>query len=234
MHLNTVAGMGGAIAADVSATPTIRDCHIHDNTASTGGGVCLSASGGSVTGCRIELNDATFGGGAALMSGLGVEMKGCRIAGNESVHSGAGIYASDSTLELFDCEVADNTTQGSGGALYLLNSGVVAHRTRFVRNRASLSTGGILLDVSSLTATSGEIADNGVGVAFTGSRSLADARHNWWGHASGPYHPTLNPMGQGDTAGDGVQFTPWMVVAGIDDAPPVHPATWGLLKALYR
>ncbi len=36
-----------------------------------------------------------------------------------------------------------------------------------------------------------------------------DARLNWWGHETGPYHPTLNPLGQGDEVGDGVDFDPW-------------------------
>jgi len=36
-----------------------------------------------------------------------------------------------------------------------------------------------------------------------------DARFNWWGDASGPYHPTLNPLGQGDEVSDGVDFDPW-------------------------
>jgi hypothetical protein len=39
-----------------------------------------------------------------------------------------------------------------------------------------------------------------------------DARSNWWGHASGPYHETLNPEGKGDAVGDydHVLFDPWL------------------------
>jgi len=37
-----------------------------------------------------------------------------------------------------------------------------------------------------------------------------DARHNWWGAASGPKHPTLNPGGTGGTVSDGVAFAPWV------------------------
>jgi hypothetical protein len=41
---------------------------------------------------------------------------------------------------------------------------------------------------------------------------ILDARNNWWGDASGPYHPTLNPFGQGDTIlSDSVLFIPWLV-----------------------
>ncbi|MCC6477053.1 T9SS type A sorting domain-containing protein [bacterium] len=39
-----------------------------------------------------------------------------------------------------------------------------------------------------------------------------DARNNWWGDASGPYHPTRNPFGLGDTIlSDSVLFDPWLL-----------------------
>jgi hypothetical protein len=41
-----------------------------------------------------------------------------------------------------------------------------------------------------------------------------DARDNWWGMASGPYHATLNPTGEGNPVGDNVLFDPWL------QAPP--------------
>ena len=41
--------------------------------------------------------------------------------------------------------------------------------------------------------------------------SNIDATNNWWGHATGPYHPTLNPNGQGDHVSDKVNFTPWLL-----------------------
>lgn len=39
---------------------------------------------------------------------------------------------------------------------------------------------------------------------------LVDARFNWWGHATGPKHPTLNPNGEGVTISDHVLFDPWL------------------------
>jgi len=36
-----------------------------------------------------------------------------------------------------------------------------------------------------------------------------DARENWWGHASGPYHETLNQAGLGDEVSGNVDFEPW-------------------------
>ena len=49
---------------------------------------------------------------------------------------------------------------------------------------------------------------NGEGLVGVGS-TLFDARFNWWGDASGPYHAVLNPGGLGDGVSDGVSFAPW-------------------------
>jgi parallel beta-helix repeat protein len=40
-------------------------------------------------------------------------------------------------------------------------------------------------------------------------RSL-DARNNWWGHPTGPFHPERNPEGLGDRVSDFVLFEPWL------------------------
>ena len=36
-----------------------------------------------------------------------------------------------------------------------------------------------------------------------------NAENNWWGGYCGPYHPTLNPAGQGDKVSNKVDFEPW-------------------------
>lgn len=37
------------------------------------------------------------------------------------------------------------------------------------------------------------------------------AENNWWGHPSGPYHPTTNPDGQGNEVSDNIDYDPWLV-----------------------
>jgi len=46
--------------------------------------------------------------------------------------------------------------------------------------------------------------------------SIVDAEYNYWGAQSGPYHPTINPMGQGNCVSDNVDFLPWLVRAHPD------------------
>lgn len=235
IHLNTVGGMGGGIAVDVSAAPVIRGCYIHDNTASSGGGVCWAASGGRIEGCTVTGNVATFGGGIALMSAVGLVVEDTRVNLNEAVHSGGGFYASDSALEIRGCEVEDNRTQGAGAAAWLLNADAVITGSTLLRNSADGSTGGILIDTSTVTVSSCEISENGIGLAITGLEpSSADARYNWWGHGSGPYHPSLNPAGLGDAVGDGVEFIPWNAVTGICEPALPAPTSWSAVKAAYR
>ncbi|KYC49327.1 MAG: Pectate lyase superfamily protein [Candidatus Methanofastidiosum methylothiophilum] len=43
------------------------------------------------------------------------------------------------------------------------------------------------------------------------TRAIVDARYNWWGHISGPYHPSLNPWASGNAVSDRVEFRPWYV-----------------------
>ena len=46
------------------------------------------------------------------------------------------------------------------------------------------------------------------GLAVRGD-TYVDARWNWWGDSTGPYHETRNPFGQGDTVDGDLQFEPW-------------------------
>jgi hypothetical protein len=234
IHLNTVGGIGGGIGIGAEATPTIRDCYIHDNTASTGGGICTSAVGGVIEGCSVTGNTATNGGGIALMSSTGCVIRDTRVDWNEAVNTGGGLHAIYSSFEMHGCEVEDNSTQWEAGAVWLGDTDAAFTGSKFLRNSATESTGGILVDASVLSVSSSEISANGVGLAIAGlAPSTAVAQHNWWGHDSGPYHPTSNPSGLGDGVGDGVLFAPWNVVTGIG-GESVVPVSWSALKATYR
>jgi hypothetical protein len=54
------------------------------------------------------------------------------------------------------------------------------------------------------------ILQNVFGVRNGSTRAFVDARMTWWGDASGPYHPTLNPQGKGNAVSDRVLFVPWL------------------------
>jgi hypothetical protein len=58
--------------------------------------------------------------------------------------------------------------------------------------------------------TNDQIAANPFGVRNVSPATFVDARFNWWGDASGPYHPALNPQGKGNAVSDRVLFVPWL------------------------
>ena len=50
------------------------------------------------------------------------------------------------------------------------------------------------------------------------------ADSNWWGDATGPYHPIANPSGLGDSVSDYVDFDPWLSwPVGVEEQPIVTP-----------
>jgi len=54
--------------------------------------------------------------------------------------------------------------------------------------------------------------------------ATVNAEHNYWGDPSGPYHPTVNPDGKGDTVGgngEDLDFIPWLTepVGHINERP---------------
>ena len=69
---------------------------------------------------------------------------------------------------------------------------------------SAYNAGGTSITACTLTDVAGNGASNGTSwsdeIAVTGC---------YWGAASGPYHPTLNPNGKGLAVSDGVKFTPW-------------------------
>jgi hypothetical protein len=52
---------------------------------------------------------------------------------------------------------------------------------------------------------------------------IVDARYNWWGDSTGPYHPDSNPGGLGDSVSDYVNFIPWLYWPGVEEMPSVNP-----------
>ncbi len=72
---------------------------------------------------------------------------------------------------------------------------------------------GIYSSESSLTIRNSRFPSSPgtMAVRNAGKQLWVDARHNWWGAASGPQHPTLNPTGEGSAVSDRVRFLPWAI-----------------------
>ena len=83
------------------------------------------------------------------------------------------------------------------------------------------TVGVYVFDDSSVEANFNKIVGNMLyGVRNDGGERV-NAVNNWWGSVSGPFHPTANPGGTGNSVSDNVEFDPWLTA----DIGPVHTET---------
>lgn len=224
IHENTAVGLGGGITADDGAQPIIRRCRIYGNSAGDGGGICLTFSGAWIAECEIHGNQATFGGGLDLLSATAVKVSQAHIRSNAASFLGGGVYASSSSAALEECIIQGNTTEINGGAGWLHESNLAFARCTLWDNSAEVTAGGLYLTRSLAYLRDCDVKGNGLAIFVEGIPTQpVDARFNWWGDSSGPYHPLLNPAGQGDELGDHVDFIPWNGTSSVLEAarPPV-------------
>lgn len=169
------------------------------------------------------------------------DTRGFQCINNLFVGNSSAIDYGTLYLERYDGDVAfnvflDNET-GYGGTLVSNRSeDALIHHNVFRGNRV-VETGnyGSAIQIQGLAPL---IWDNlfegnsGAAVALTGGQPFF-VENNWWGDATGPYHPGLNPGGLGDTLlQDNASFIPWLTLppdtaSSVETRrPDWNPATW--------
>jgi parallel beta-helix repeat protein/predicted outer membrane repeat protein len=164
------AACGGAVYCTCASSPTLVDCTIVGNTASS----------------------ATFsgGGGAVYCSGANPTLIGCTISGNTASVNGGGVYCRYSRPTLTRCAMSRNTVGSASMAVFTYGGGVMCEYSRprltdcaISGNRAlsksSASGGGVGSVGSSPTLTNCTIVGNratsrGGALYCTGSPTLAN------------------------------------------------------------
>ncbi len=63
----------------------------------------------------------------------------------------------------------------------------------------------------------------GMAFDYIAENGQADARWNWWGESSGPYHAESNPDGLGDQVRGNVLIDPWYADSMMTDAHSIGP-----------
>ncbi|HNS32360.1 MAG TPA: SBBP repeat-containing protein, partial [bacterium] len=116
--------------------------------------------------------------------------------------------------------VANNTIQVSNVGMRLFYSswaGPVVDNNVIVSNTITGGTTGFLINPNGGTGVIGAnnlFAYNNIYGNTTGAENLGtvafDARNNWWGDATGPYHATNNPQGLGNPVSDYIIFDPML------------------------
>lgn len=228
---NHAVGLGGGVTIGAGSHAILRRCAFRDNDAQDGGAICVAAGTGEIRGCTMSGNRAVFGGGVNLMSSGAVWIEDCLIEENLAEFFGGGFYALCApSFTVADCTLRANTCWSDGGAGYLQESGGSFLDARIESNVDSGTAGGLCLTGGTTLAISHSLLFGNGRAVWVGSSAdpIVDARDNWWGHDSGPYHPTGNPLGQGDAVSDRVEFTPWLQLAGVatggDSGVPVLSA----------
>ncbi len=125
---------------------------------------------------------ASYGGAGVVLHHCEIAYGGGGSSGYASLDVRGNSVASPSPVSIQNCDIHDSASKG-------VRFKYVTEMPTFRYNR---------------------VHDNAEEGLVNDDAPDLDARHNWWGDASGPYHPTLNPDGTGDEVGDHVIFYPWL------------------------
>jgi parallel beta-helix repeat protein len=173
---------GGGIYGE-HARPTIQDCHIFGNTASSsGGGIyfydCYSAV---VSGNNVYDNTAGESGGGIGVSGDHIRVANNRVYNNHATIYGGGIVIYGDYITVSGNEVYWNTSDSQGGGIRVSGSpdATLAHN-RFYSNTANFGGGivvyqsdGVVLRRNSVVSNTAVYGCGGVQVSNSYSNLLA-------------------------------------------------------------
>jgi parallel beta-helix repeat protein/predicted outer membrane repeat protein len=226
---------GGGIHCEDSDIPIIR-CTIGANSAFFGGGICCVYCNPTIENCTISENSTPFMGGGIYGFFSDFVIRNCTLSGNfaysagggifcersdaiierctitaDSAHSGGGINCYYSAPDLTETLLDANFASGYGGALRCHYASVSIEHCTISNNNAGIEGDGIYADGNWWpTISYNNIFQNGVGICNMDSTQVLDCPNNWWGDPSGPYHPTLNPNGLGDSTNAYVNPIPFL------------------------
>ncbi len=197
---------GGAIACEDSS-PTISDCMITNNQATSGGGIYCHLGAPTITGCTINGNSTGSGGGGGGRGG-GIyiwnstpTITSCTITGNLAGYWGGGIDCAYANPEITDCAIVGNWADNAGGGIAvsigsnptIRDCVVRGNRSNYIPDGGGGSGGGVYLDQSSAQIhncliISNSADTNGGGLdCFYSNPDLLNCTiaHNWAGGDGG-------------------------------------------------
>ncbi|OHB50886.1 MAG: hypothetical protein A2Y10_15890 [Planctomycetes bacterium GWF2_41_51] len=177
-----VVSYGGAICAEGTAIPVVKNCKFTNNVACAGGAMYWEDS-------IAHISNSTFIGGSAMLGGamLLVDSNSaiaeCEFIGNRAVSpagQGGAIYSASSQSMFYDCLIMNNGASVSGGGAYF--SGEFEpnmHNCLITGNTANRDGGGISanwdaqLTLSNCTLANNEVTGGGFAAGFGGGLSCA-------------------------------------------------------------
>jgi parallel beta-helix repeat protein len=238
---------GGGVSCQGSSILTMTNINLENNSATSGGGINASGDLISIENAFINGNTASNEGGGITL--LAPAIFNDVVIKDNIAEQGGGIYTGgNQSLSMSDVSIIGNTaTGGFLGAGILFDSGSSTptfNNVSIMYNHGDgiRTNSGDPNNVNTITISNVNIIGNEVGVyAVYGTNptiinsnilnngdgfyneytiNVNDATNNYWGHSSGPYHPSQNPTGQGDSTNQWVNVTPWLTTPNTD-APPI-------------
>lgn len=222
----------------------VRKCIFDGNTANEGAGLYLERSNAIVESCLICNNVSTqTGGGIYCFSDYGPYYPVFRYNtiinnaanGTDNLMRGAGAIALQKVGGTIIGNLIENNTAtpGNGGIGVMSMAGVynVIIEGNIIRNNDDVGLDFRYCGGANTHVNNNEITGHEYGIVYTYyTNGTIDATNNWWGAASGPYHKTLNPGGEGDAVWDtlksgtqSVDFDPWLTVGIQEPVKPKEP-----------
>ena len=131
------------------------------------------------------------------------------IAGNTFNNNGwRGAYIERSNNNLIDGNTLLHNDRGI--RFYMCNHNIISNNT-LRNNIVGLEFTRLSHNNSLRYNTIYNNSDYGINVTEQNHFTI-HASYNFWGHSSGPYHPSNNSNGKGDNVSDDVEFMPWLKV----------------------
>jgi len=221
---------GGGISC-VHSSPVISGNTITYNIAAAGGecygsGIYCSHSSPLITGNGFSDNGICCGSSSSpVIDSCTLENSGLSLLNNSSPFisnctiTNHGVYCQfDCSPTIENCVITTNGNEPGISCTYGCNA-VIQHCDIF-----ECDPGILCLWDNNVTVHYCNIYNNlGYGICREQSSIIINAINNWWGDATGPYHPTANPGGLGDAVSDYVDFDPWLTGPGVAEQPIVKP-----------
>jgi predicted outer membrane repeat protein len=139
---------GGGITCFDFANPMIEDCYIAENSSiGIGGGIYFAHSTSHISDCIIERNLSEGGGGIVCEQASPV-FQNCIISGNSSEGEGGGVLGYAFADPVFEnCEISNNSSgaSGGGGVYFFKMSEPIFRNCTFEGNVTTWSGGGVNL-----------------------------------------------------------------------------------------
>ncbi len=225
IHDNNSSFTGGGIYCSVGQFSFENVLIYNNSTRTRGGGIIFLEEQGIISFKNVYIfkNTADYGGGIESFPENFEDITNLVLADNFANEAGGGIYSSSGDISLSNISLIRNETNGYGGGIHLntnINSTNIDRITAI--NNMALQGDGIYIPNGATVIKNSNFDNNGKAIINSNNNAdnITEAKTNWWGDASGPYHASQNIDGQGDTTNFLVNVIPFLTTPDIS-APPI-------------